>query len=87
MFGWRPPSAPGDLFGVGFSWAHPSNLAASVVPGLDALRDQYTWEVFYRFTLTPNLALTPDLQLVRNPSLTPESERLWVFGFRSRVSF
>ena len=85
--GWRPPSAPGDLFGLGFSWAHPSNLASSVVPGLDALRDQYTWEAFYRFTLTPNLALTPDLQLVRNPSLTPESERLWVFGFRSRVSF
>ena len=83
--GWRPPSAPGDLFGVGFSWAHPTR--GELVPGLDALRDQYTWEVFYRFSLTPNLALTPDLQLVRNPSLTPATDRLWVFGFRSRVSF
>jgi porin len=88
--GWRPPSAPADLFGVGFSWAHPTsgpNLATDLLPGVDQLRDQYTWEVFYRFSLMTNLALTPDLQLVMNPPLNPGVNKLWVFGFRTRVTF
>ena len=88
--GWRPPAWPADLFGVGFSWASPThhaNLATDVVPGLDSLREQQTWETFYRFHVTPNLALTPDLQLIVNPALTPSVDRLWAFGLRTRVTF
>lgn len=88
-FGWRPRAAPGDLFGLGLAWARPTNppRLPIQVPGLDTLRDQYTWEAFYRFMLTPNLALTPDLQLVVDPSLNPAEDLLWVLGFRARVSF
>jgi carbohydrate-selective porin OprB len=86
-FGWRPPSAPADLFGAGLGWAHPASLVTSVVPGLDTLRDQYTWEVFYRFSVTPNLAVTPDVQLIVHPSLTPAESTLWAFGLRARVTF
>jgi porin len=88
--GWRPPSAPADLFGAGFAWAHPTSrpgLPTQVVPGLDTLRDQYTWEVFYRFTMMTNLALTPDIQLIVNPTLTPAHDTLWALGLRARVTF
>jgi hypothetical protein len=35
-------------------WARPTNRPL--------FRSQYTLEVFYRFMLTPNFAITPDLQ-------------------------
>ena len=88
--GWRPRAAPSDLFGIGFSWARPTdrpNPATDLIPGLDALREQYTSEAFYRFHVTPNLALTPDVQLIVHPTLTPAVNRLWAFGFRTRVTF
>jgi hypothetical protein len=88
--GWRPRPAPADLFGVGFSWARPTertDLAPVPVPGLDSLRDQSTLETFYRFHVTPNLALTPDLQLIVHPSLTPTVNQLWAIGFRTRITF
>jgi len=43
-----------DLFGFGVGWARPTNRPL--------FRSQYTLEVFYRFMLTPNFAITPDLQ-------------------------
>lgn len=57
------------------------------MPGLDALEDQYTCEAFYRFHVTPNLALTPDVQLIVHPALTPAVNHVWAFGFRTRVTF
>jgi hypothetical protein len=40
-----------------------------------------------RNQLTDNLALTPDIQLPGNPARLPDETYLWVFGFRTRVSF
>lgn len=77
-FGWRPRVEYSDLFGFGGGWAKPAN---------PLLRDQVTWEIFYRFMLTPNLALTPDVQLVTDPALDPTEDELWVFSLRSRVTF
>jgi hypothetical protein len=37
--------------------------------------------------LTPNLALTPAVQLNTNPALDPTEDELWVFSHRSRVTF
>jgi len=77
-FGWRPDNGTNDLFGLGAGWAHPSS---------DALDSQYTAEAFYRYQLTPNLALTPDLQMIVNPSLAPDVDVLWVASVRARVTF
>ncbi len=77
-FGWRPSEQFSDLFGVGLAWARPSN---------DLLREQYTGEVFYRLHVTPNLAITPDLQFVHNPALNPDVDTLWVAGLRARLTF
>jgi len=37
--------------------------------------------------VTPNLALTPDIQLITDPALDPAEDELWVFSLRSRVTF
>ena len=71
----------GDLLGVGFNWGQPNEDTFD--PGL---RDQYTFEVFYRWQLTPRLAISPDLQLLVNPALDPDQDRIWVFGFRVRLA-
>ncbi len=77
-FGLRPFGRQGDLFSVGASWASPSN---------DALRDQYTFEAFYRLELIDNVTITPDIQVVVNPSLDPDDDMLIVGGLRMRTTF
>jgi hypothetical protein len=77
-FGWRPARFPADLLGVGAGWARPSDRTR---------RNQYMEEVFYRFHLLENLSLTPDVQLIRFPALSPRQELLWAPGLRARVTF
>jgi len=76
--GWRPTENYNDLFGIGLGWAQPAN---------SLLRDRYTSEVFYRFQITPNLALTPDLQYIVDPSFNPNQNSIWVVSLRTRITF
>ncbi len=82
-FGWRPTEQYSDLFGVGLGWVRPNT---DVVPE-PFQREQVNAEAFYRFHLTPNLAITPDLQSIWNPSLNPGVDQLWVASLRARVTF
>ena len=66
------------LFGIGGGWAQPSN---------SALRDQYIFEAFYRFQLTTQLAITPDVQWILHPTLNPNVGSIWVASLRARVTF
>ncbi len=43
------------------------NVNRSKPPESD-LGDQYTAELFYRLQLAPNLAITPDVQLIIDPA-------------------
>jgi porin len=89
-FGYRPPSRTADLFGIGAGWTRPEIPEIAVplpVPLPTNLPDQYTAEVFYRLALTPNFALTPDFQLILNPSLDPRRDSLAVFSLRARLAF
>ncbi len=70
-----------DLLGVGFNWSKPSE--SSFGPGLN---DQYTLEVYYRYQLSQNLALTPDLQFIKDPALNPNESSIWVLGLRARLA-
>ena len=73
--------ARADLVGLGLNWSRPSK--SSFGPGL---RDQTTAELFYRLQLSPNFALTPDIQLLVNPALNPREDHIWVFGLRARLA-
>ncbi len=77
-FGWRPSEHYSDLFGIGGGWAQPAN---------PALRDQYIFEAFYRFQVTQHFAVTPDLQWIVHPALSPDVGSLWVASLRARLAF
>jgi porin len=75
------PIPKGDLIGIGFNWGEPNEDTFG-----PELRDQYTAELFYRWQLTPRLAVTPDIQWIRNPALNPEEEQIWILGVRVRLA-
>ena len=66
-----------DLLGFGLSWGRPPE---------SNLDDQYTAELYYRFQLAQNLAITPDVQMIIDPALNPDEDLLWVFGLRGRLA-
>ncbi|MGK7913372.1 MAG: carbohydrate porin [Synechococcus sp.] len=66
------------LVGTGLSWGKPAP---------DGLDDQFTAEVFYRIQVTPNLAITPSVQLLQNPALNPDRDTIGLLGLRARVNF
>ncbi len=70
-----------NLFGVAANWGQPNESTWG--PGL---RDQYTFEMFWRWYLGPQLAITPDLQLLLNPTNNQSQSTIWVFGARGRLS-
>ncbi len=67
----------GDLFGVGVNWGRPT---------VGTLDDQYTSELFYRLQLSPNFALTPDIQYIHSPALNPKEDDIFAFGIRARLT-
>ena len=69
------------LIGVGFNWGEPNSDTFGA-----SLRDQYALEVFYRLNLTEQFTVTPDIQLIGNPSLHPTEDTIWVLGFRARLA-
>jgi porin len=66
-----------DLIGFGLNWGQPPD---------SNLNDQYTTELYYRFQLTQNLAITPDVQMIINPALNPDESAIWIFGLRARLA-
>jgi porin len=71
-----------NLLGFGFNWGEPSE--SSFGPGLS---DQLTAELFYRWNISREIALTPDLQYIKDPALNPEQSSIWVLGLRARLAF
>ena len=71
----------GELFSVGVSKSTPSAL--TIAPGL---KDQITAEIFYRFMLSKHLAITPDLQYIKDPALNPNDGSIWIAGVRARLT-
>jgi len=67
-----------DSIGVAASWGQPANRS---------LRDQYVLEGYYRIQLTPDTHITPDLQLILDPSLTTLFDSVIIGGLRVRTIF
>ncbi len=66
-----------DLFGVALGWAEPHE---------SGLRDQVTLESFYRLQISQNIGITPDLQLIFQPSRNPGESMIAVFGIRAQLA-
>ena len=70
-----------DQLGVAANWGQPN--ADSFGPGR---KDQYALEMYYRYQLTEQLAITPDIQLLIDPAINPDKDSLWIFGLRLRLA-
>ncbi len=66
-----------DILAIAFSTAQTN------VPGS---KEQSTMEIFYRFNLTEHFEITPDYQLVINPTFNPNHNTLSYFGIRGRIT-
>jgi porin len=73
--GYQPVPMRG-VIGAGFNWGKPN---------LGGADDQYTTELFWRYQFTKELAVTPSLQYMANPTLNPNDDHLFAFGLRVRV--
>jgi porin len=67
-----------DLIGVAAAWAKPTDTNK---------RNETSIEAFYRVYLTPNMAITPDIQYIGNPSNTSEYDSSVVVSLRLRLEF
>lgn len=77
--GYQPVPMRG-VIGFGFNWGKPNPIS------FEGADDQYTTELFWRYQLTRELAITPSLQYIKDPALNPEEDNLWAFGLRLRLA-
>ena len=73
-----------ELFGAAISYAEASE---DPVGGFGTNLDpQTTAEIFYRFQLSQHLAITPDLQVIKDPVLNPNESSVVIAGVRARLN-
>jgi porin len=77
--GYQPVPMRG-VIGLGFNWGKPNQTS------FEGADDQYTTELFWRYQLTRELAITPSVQLLIDPALNPSEDQIWVFGLRARLA-
>jgi len=77
--GYQPVPMRG-VIGLGFNWGKPNQVS------FEGADDQYTTELFWRYQLTKEVAVTPSIQYINNPALNEDEDSLWVYGVRARVA-
>jgi porin len=73
----RAFSRKDDEFGLGLIWAKPKNRD---------LRNQLMCETFYRLQLTHHIQITPDFEVIFNPTFNTKESMIGVFSIRMRMS-
>ena len=76
--GYHP--VPGrDLLGFAANWGEPNATTWG-----EGLRNQVSFELFWRWYLGEQLAVTPDVQYLIHPALNPDENAIWLVGVRAR---
>jgi len=66
-----------DAAGLGLNWAESAT----------STQTQFTAELFYRFSLSSGLQITPSIQVIDNPLDSPGLGTVTVLGLRTRLVF
>lgn len=77
--GYQPVPMRG-VIGFGLNWGRPNQIS------FEGVGDQFTAELFWRYQLTKELAVTPSLQYIKDPALNPDEDTIWAYGLRLRVA-
>lgn len=77
--GYQPVPMRG-VIGFGFNWGQLNEAS------FDDADDQYTAELYWRYQLTKEIAVTPSIQYINSPALNPDEDNLWAYGLRVRVA-
>ena len=91
----QPFGRTSDLIGLGVSWGRRDlgtvaiDINADDIPDPIVLGnvDQWATELFYRVQVTPEIQVTPSVQLIINPAFNPDKNMVGVFGIRARAEF
>ena len=94
LTGWSKGSAPNynETCTAGFirKFRRNSDLLALAVnrgdPPDGSSGSQTTGELFYRLQFSQGLAITPSVQLLKDPALNPVDDTVWVWGIRFRLT-
>ncbi|MHC4958194.1 MAG: hypothetical protein ACYTGN_07440 [Planctomycetota bacterium] len=73
----KPLGVRGEV-ALGLAWMHPIN---------NQLRDQYGGELYWKILLTPDLWVTPGVQLIIDPSFNPAEDYVFIGQFKFRLFF
>ena len=79
-FGYQPTGSP-NLLGFAGNWGKPNESSWG-----EGLKDQYTFELFYRIQLAEQIAITPDVQLLLDAPNNPDHGSIWMYGLRARIA-
>lgn len=77
--GYQPVPQRG-VIGLGVNWGEPNQAS------FEGADDQYTTELFWRYQLTKEMAITPSIQYIKDPALNEDEDSLWAYGLRLRVA-
>ncbi len=77
--GYQPVPQRG-VIGLGLNWGKPNQTT------FEGAEEQYTAELFCRYQVTKELAVTPSIQYIKDPALNSDESSLWVYGLRVRVA-
>jgi porin len=66
-----------DEIGLAINWGDPPD---------SSLSSQTTGEFFYRLQLSKGIAITPSIQLLKDPALNDQHSQIWVYGIRMRLT-
>ena len=69
---------PNDRVGIAVAWGQPHNSRFS---------DQWTAELFYRYSVIPTFRITPSAQIIINPSHNSYDQVIGLIGLRGRITF
>jgi len=67
-----------DRFGIGYTWSDPADRA---------LDNQSTIDAYYRVHVTPEIAVSPTLQVIFDPVRNSDEDTVYVWGIRARIEF
>ena len=92
--GWSTGSAPisNEAYTIGLGrmfrqWSDVVGIAVNTgSPPDESFKWQTSTELFYRMQLSEHLQLTPSLQYLKNPPLNDETNSVWLFSLRMRLT-